>query len=113
MNVPTIIEKNEKISIKNNNVDVIQSKSLDIIKINNKDVVINGKKESVDPYQLMGLIKNVTQTIGEYKIHNNVFSYAIIVGLRKSRRELVTKLEEIFGIHWKIDKLTGESIFFI
>ena len=81
------------------------------IQVRGKKVNINGNERVVDPYELMGMIKNVTQTIGEYKNMNNAYGDFVIVGLRKIRRDMVSMLKSNFNIHWGLDE--GKTIFFM
>lgn len=84
-----------------------------IVQVRSKQIAIAGTKAKVDPYQLIRMIKRVTQNIGEYKICEDVY-YAVIIGaLRKARGDLVGILENEFGIHWQIDEETGRSTFYM
>lgn len=82
-----------------------------IVQVRSKELMVAGKKRKVDPYQLIRLIKRVTQNIGEYKDNEDVYSAVIIGALRKARGDLVGILEEEFHIHWQIDETTGHSVF--
>ncbi len=59
------------------------------------------------------MIKQVTQTIGEYKDRDNPYSGYVIGALRKARSDMVTDLESHFNIHWEIDEHSGKSIFYM
>jgi len=78
-----------------------------------KQLTINGTVCLIDAEQLMGMIKNITQTIGEYKNMNNPMKHYVIPGLRKIRRDMVNDLEHHFHIHWQINQNTGECIFWM
>jgi hypothetical protein len=84
-----------------------------IVQVRSKMMTVAGKKVNVDPYQLIRLIKRVTQNIGEYKQHEDVYGAVIIGALRKARGDLVNILEDEFHIHWQISPDTGESTFYM
>jgi hypothetical protein len=67
----------------------------------------------LDVEQLIGMIKHITQTIGEYKRTDNAMKDYVIPGLRKMRRQMVDDLECHFHVHWKIDEETGQCIFWV
>jgi hypothetical protein len=75
-----------------------------------KDIVIQGKKYKVNAYQLMRMIKRITQNIGEYKEMETPYSAYIITSLRKARGDIVSDLEHYFHIYWSLDE-TGQSVF--
>ena len=77
-----------------------------------KEITISGKTFTVDPYELIRLIKRVTQTIGEYKDLEDAFGVVMTAALRKARGDLVNQLQKNFSICWQIDEHTGQSIFF-
>jgi hypothetical protein len=74
-----------------------------------RTVTIAGETRSVDPQQLVRLIRRVTQTIGEYTGRDDIYSAIIAKALREARGELVTVLEDSFGVHWRIEN--GKSVF--
>lgn len=78
-----------------------------------KSVMISGKKHEIDPYQLMRMIKRVTQTIGEYNKVDGPYAAYIVTALRKARGDMVSDLEHHFRIHWQIDQNTGQSVFYM
>jgi len=84
-----------------------------LVQVRSKELMIAGQKRKVDPYQLIRMIKRVTQNIGEYKDSDDVYSALICGALRKARGDLVTILESEFHIHWQINQDTGESVFFM
>lgn len=62
------------------------------------------KKHDIDVDALIRMIKQVTQSIGEYKDQDNDYGNRYIIpALRVARSNMVTDLESKFGIHWKID----------
>lgn len=84
-----------------------------IVQVRSREIVIAGEKRRVDPYQLIRIIKRVTQNIGEYKSAEDIYGKIIIGALRKARGDLVNILEDSFGIHWQIDERTGASVFYM
>lgn len=92
--------------------DIVIRKGNNIVQIKSKEIVIAGEKHKVDPYQLIRMIKRVTQNIGEYKgTEDDVYSAVIVGALRKARGDLVGVLEKNFNIHWQIGD-DGTSIFY-
>lgn len=75
-----------------------------------KKITINGKSFEIDPRSLIRMIKQTTQSIGEYKDQDNPYSAFIISALRKTRADMVSALENKFGIYWQIGT-SGESVF--
>jgi hypothetical protein len=100
------IERNEDIVVRGN-------RGLVEVQMRGKEMTVAGTKKKVDPYQLIRMIKRVTQNIGEYKTCEDVYSTIIISALRKARGDLVSLLEGGFGVHWQVDRETGESVFFV
>ncbi len=84
-----------------------------LVQVRSKELMVAGKKRKVDPYQLIRIIKRVTQNIGEYKGYEDVYSSVIVGALRKARGDLVNILEDEFHIHWQINADTGESVFYM
>ena len=84
-----------------------------IVQVRSREIMLAGEKRKVDPYQLIRMVKRVTQNIGEYKGQEDVYSKIVIGALRKARGDLVNSLEHNFGIHWQIDEETGQSIFYM
>jgi hypothetical protein len=82
-----------------------------MVQVRSKQVVIGGKRIDIDPYQLIRLIKRVTQNIGEYKDLDDAYSTIVCGALRKARGDLVNILECEFHIHWQVEN--GKSIFFM
>jgi hypothetical protein len=74
------------------------------IRVRAKQINVDGHLHMVDPYQLMGMIKNVTQTIGKYKNMQTLYGDLVVTGLRKVRRDMVSHLESNFRIHWGLDE---------
>ena len=83
------------------------------IRVSAKPVVVGGKKFNLDPAQLVRMIRNVTQTIGEYKHMDNPYSAYIIGSLRKARNDMANDLATNFHINWKIDEHTGKCLFWM
>lgn len=84
-----------------------------MIRVKKKEISIGKEKYSVDAYDLMRMIRQVTQTIGEYKDAEHTYSAYVTHGLRKIRNDMASDLETHFSIHFQIDQQTGKSIFFL
>lgn len=67
--------------------------------------------DDVHPEELMRIIKNITQTIGEYKNQGNMHASYAIPALRKARSQVVADLEKHFKITWQANS-DGKSEFF-
>jgi hypothetical protein len=78
-----------------------------------KSLKIAGKVHKVDYQQLIRMVKQVTQTIGEYKDRDNPYASYVIGSLRKARADMVSDLESHFGINWEINEKTGKSVFYL
>jgi hypothetical protein len=85
----------------------------ELVQVRPKSLKIDGKVFQVDPKELIRMIKQVTQTIGEYKNRDNPYASYVIGALRKARNDMVSDLEHHFKIHWEIDEETGRSIFYV
>lgn len=84
-----------------------------LVQVRPKAITIGGQKVPVDPYQLMRIIKRLTQNIGEYKESETPHAKYIVTALRKCRGDAVSDLEHHFHIHWQIDEETGQSVFYM
>lgn len=102
----SVKKKNDIVVHKGNNI------GNNIVQVRSKEIVIAGEKHKVDPYQLIRMIKRVTQNIGEYKLTEDVYSAVIVGALRKARGDLVGILEKDFNIHWQIGD-DGTSVFYM
>jgi hypothetical protein len=76
-----------------------------------KGIVVGGEEFATDAPTLMRMIRQVTQTIGEYKHMDNIYSRYVIPALRKARSDIVSDLERHFGIKWELNT-QGHSVFF-
>ena len=85
----------------------------EMVQVRAKPLKIAGKTYNVDPRQLIRMIKQVTQTIGEYKDKDNPYGSYVVGALRKARSDMVSDLEHHFSIHWEIDEASGRSIFYM
>lgn len=85
----------------------------EMVQVRAKPIKIAGKTYNIDPRQLIRMIKQVTQTIGEYKDKDNPYANYVIGALRKARSDMVSDLEQHFGINWEIDEASGRSIFYM
>lgn len=83
------------------------------VRVYPKVVKVAGKAFNLDPSQLIRMIRNVTQTIGEYKQMDNPYSAYIVNSLRKARADMVSDLETHFHINWRIDETTGKCLFWM
>lgn len=83
-----------------------------VLHVKRRDVEIEGKLVAADPHDLITLIRTVTQQIGDYKAQDNLLGKYMVAGLRKVRSAMVSDLQK-FGIHWEIDKNSGDSTFWM
>jgi len=84
-----------------------------VVQVREKSVKIDGKVYKIDPQHLIRMIKQVTQTIGEYKNKDNPYSAYVVGALRKARSDMVSDLEHHFKIQWEIDEGSGRSVFYM
>ena len=84
-----------------------------LIRSQKKSVSIAGQTFNTDHEALIGMIRQVTQTIGEYTEQSTLYASYMVRSLRKARADMVSDLETHFGIHWRIDEETGKSVFYI
>lgn len=108
-------EKHEIVERKPSN-DIVIHKGKNggaIVQVRNKEIMLAGERRKVDPYQLIRMIKRVTQEIGSYKSDDDVYATIVVRALRKARGDLVNILENEFGIHWQINDDTGASMFYM
>ena len=92
---------------------VVAQRTGAVVQVRSRMLTIKGKRFTVDPYQLIRIIKRVTQSIGEYRDAENPYAAYVVDGLRKARGDMVSDLENNFHIHWQIDQHTGNSVFFM
>lgn len=83
-----------------------------VLHVKKREVDIDGLKVAADPHDLITMVRTVTQQIGEYKAQNSLYGKYMVSGLRKVRAIIVADLQK-FGIHWEIDKTSGESMFWM
>ena len=83
-----------------------------MLHVRKREIEIAGQRLTADPHDLMAMIRTVTQQIGDYKKQDNLLGQYMVEGLRKVRATIVSDLQK-FGIHWEIDKSTGESYFYM
>ncbi len=84
-----------------------------VIQIRRREIQIDGKKHQADMYQLITMIKQVTQMIGDYKKENGLLGEYMISALRKARASMVSDLQTNFHVNWQINKQTGDSEFWM
>lgn len=82
-----------------------------VVRIPRQDIMLDDKRYSTDPNELISMIKQITQMVGDYRKENTIFGAFMIHGLRKVRASMVATLQQHFKISWSIDKATGESVF--
>ncbi len=109
---PAKAPDNTSIIVQDDTDIIIQRTHGVVIQERPKTLMVNGAKCKLTYIQLIRMIKQVTQTIGEYKDMDNPSSQYMIPGARKARADMVADLESNFGIHWIIDEKTGKSIFY-
>ncbi len=78
-----------------------------------KLVTVAGKQHELDHEALIRMVRQVTQTIGEYAGQETTYAAYIANALRKARADMVSDLEHYFGVHWRIDEATGKSVFYL
>lgn len=105
-----IIEIKPRSLVKSSGTNIEIYKSRSLIKPIKKKLEFFGTSYEMTAEELCRMIKNVTQTIGEYKGQKNPYSHIIVGALRKARRDLVTTLETEFRISYYIGD-EGQSIF--
>lgn len=114
-NVPAVVDRrNDMIKIIDQKIDERNSlvrMGNTLVRIPRREIVIDRQRRMTDPNELMTMIKQITQMIGDYKKENTLFSDFMISGLRKIRSSMVATLQEHFHIGWTIDRDSGESIF--
>lgn len=88
-----------------NDEEIIVRKDACLVNLDKtKEITISSKKYEVSPKQLIRMIKNITQTIGEYKKTDNPMSAYAIHALRKARNDVSADLENTFRIHTTISE---------
>jgi hypothetical protein len=98
--------------IKPNSGAVVRRSSGITVRVSPKEIMVGRNYRMVDPQELISMIRNITQSIGEYKAMNNAYGDFVIGGMRKIRRDIVAQLESNFRIHWRLDD-DGNSIFYL
>ena len=83
-----------------------------VLHIKRRSIEIEGEVVHADPTDLITVIRSITQEIGDWKKLDNLMSKYKVVALRSARQAAVSDLKK-FGIHWEIEKSTGESIFYM
>ena len=103
--VPVVIPKTRS------SIVVEERKQMVEVQRQTKMIQVGGEYFCFDAAQMMRMIKNTTQTIGEYKRMDNGMSRYVVPALRKSRSDMVSDLENHFGVHWECDD-KGKSRFY-
>jgi hypothetical protein len=106
-------ESNEIVIYQGQGTGLANSRRTSAIQVRAKPIKIAGKVYNIDPHQLIRMIKNVTQSIGEYKSKDNPYADYVVGALRKARSDMVNDLEHHFRIHWEVDESTGRSQFYM
>lgn len=78
-----------------------------------KTVVVAGEQHKMDHEALIRMIRQLTQTIGEYRGQETPYAAYIVNALRKVRADMASDLEHYFSVHWRIDDATGKSVFYV
>lgn len=78
-----------------------------------RPVTVAGKQYQLDYESLVRMVRQVTQTIGEYNGQESAYAAYVVAALRKARADMVSDLEHYFGVHWRIDEATGKSVFYV
>lgn len=83
-----------------------------VLHVKRREIVIDEQSHQVDPQDIMTIIRSLTQEIGDWKKMDSIMGCYKVSALRTARQAAVSDLKK-FGIHWQIDKATGESIFWM
>lgn len=92
-------------------IQLKRSSSSGMIKSVKKSIAINKEIHLLDAYDLIRMIRNLTQQIGELKNTDNAYAAFVGPGFRQARQQMATSLSKHFGIHWSLED--GNSIFWI
>ena len=97
----------------NTRISILSRRPHVLIRAKEKNIQIGKQAFSVDVYALCGMIRRVTQQIGQYN-ENDQDAYAafMVAGLRKIRADMVSSLESAFNVHFHIDD-NGNSQFYL
>lgn len=104
---------NNKKSEKSSNTLIVEDRkrTLKGVEVRSKSLMVGKEKFDVDAPTLMAMIRNVTQTIGEYKGAGNAYAKYVVPGLRRTRQQIAADLQKYFNIKWELNE-QGESVFF-
>lgn len=83
-----------------------------VVHVKRREIIIDNQHLEADPEDLMTIIRSLTQEIGDLKRQDNLIGHYKVSALRTARQAVVSDLKK-FGIHWEIDKVTGESAFWM
>jgi len=98
--------------IANKEVQIVDRKgNAIVVKKVSKIVSVSGKKFDMNPLELVRMIRNVTQQIGDHKRNGNAYSAYLLPQLRTTRNQMVADLERYFGVSHVISD-EGKSIFY-
>jgi hypothetical protein len=118
-NLPVVVAKPEQRKVsrdiavrKPSNSIVVREAKRELVEYRPRTIMIGKEEVKINFKQLIRGIKQVTQTIGEYKNSETPYAKFVIHGLRKVRSDMVSELEHHFGIHWEIDEQSGQSVFY-
>ncbi|MDE2104738.1 MAG: hypothetical protein KGL39_46305 [Patescibacteria group bacterium] len=92
---------------------LIVGKTASPIQSSKKTISVAGHPFRVDHESLIRMIRQVTQTIGEYREQDTPYAAYIVNALRKARADMASDLEHFFGVHWRIDEGTGKLVFYV
>lgn len=85
---------------------------LSLLRSKTRQITIGKRRYDVDVYDLIGMIKRVTQQIGQYNENeDDPYAAFMLSGLRSTRTEMASALEQYYGVHFKIED--GQSVFYM
>lgn len=112
-NLPAVKEIKQEIAARKPSSEVVvRPAKRDLVEYRPRTIMIGKEPVRIDAKTLIRGIKQITQTIGEYKNSETAYAKFVIPGLRKVRSDMVSELEHHFGIHWEIDERSGQSVFY-
>lgn len=97
----------------NTRISILTRRPHVLIRAKEKNVQIGKNTYAVDVYEVCGMIRRITQQIGQYNENqNDAYAAYMVAGLRKIRADMVATLESNFGVHFYIDD-NGNSSFYL
>jgi hypothetical protein len=110
--LPTVKKETLPVKTDDFSTDVVihQKNKSSLVQFRTRKVKIDDELFDMSAQEMIRMIKEITQTIGEYKGKENPCARYAIHALRKSRSEVVSDLEHYFKITWQLDN-SGNSTF--